>query len=68
MNIGLCALVYILEILKLVSFVVLTLTTCNVDCRSTSFQGRILKDNLDSQVVDALKDLKRKLLDSSGSN
>ncbi|XP_009350133.2 uncharacterized protein YacP isoform X1 [Pyrus x bretschneideri] len=29
--------------------------------RSTSFQGRLLKHNLDSEVVDALKDLRRKL-------
>ncbi|KAL5854049.1 hypothetical protein ACOSQ4_003851 [Xanthoceras sorbifolium] len=29
--------------------------------RSTSFQGRLLKHNLDSEVVDALKDLKNKL-------
>ncbi|KAL5555360.1 hypothetical protein UlMin_037596 [Ulmus minor] len=29
--------------------------------RSTSFQGRLLKHNLDSEVVDALKDLRKKL-------
>ncbi|KAL6180733.1 hypothetical protein ACLB2K_047393 [Fragaria x ananassa] len=29
--------------------------------RSTSFQGRLLKHNLDSEVVDALKDLRTKL-------
>lgn len=29
--------------------------------RSTSFQGRLLKHNLDSEVVDALKDLRDKL-------
>lgn len=29
--------------------------------RSTSFQGRLLKHNLDSEVVDALRDLKRQL-------
>ncbi|KAK7855888.1 uncharacterized protein CFP56_025988 [Quercus suber] len=29
--------------------------------RSTSFQGKLLKHNLDSEVVDALKDLRRKL-------
>ncbi|KAJ7967910.1 YacP-like NYN domain protein [Quillaja saponaria] len=29
--------------------------------RSTSFQGRLLKHNLDSEVVDALKDLRQKL-------
>ncbi|PON53698.1 yacP-like NYN domain protein [Parasponia andersonii] len=29
--------------------------------RSTSFQGRLLKHNLDSDVVDALKDLRKKL-------
>ncbi|TXG53547.1 hypothetical protein EZV62_018803 [Acer yangbiense] len=29
--------------------------------RSTSFQGRLLKHNLDSEVVDALKDLRNKL-------
>lgn len=29
--------------------------------RSTSFQGRLLKHNLDSEVVDALRDLKTQL-------
>lgn len=29
--------------------------------RSTSFQGRLLKHNLDAEVVDALKDLRQKL-------
>lgn len=29
--------------------------------RSSSFQGKLLKHNLDSEVVDALKDLRRKL-------
>ncbi|WCJ41966.1 hypothetical protein M5689_022800 [Euphorbia peplus] len=29
--------------------------------RSTSFQGRLLKHNLDSEVVDALKDMRNKL-------
>ncbi|XP_050377247.1 uncharacterized protein LOC126794540 [Argentina anserina] len=29
--------------------------------RSTSFQGRLLKHNLDSEIVDALKDLRSKL-------
>ncbi|XWS20657.1 hypothetical protein CRYUN_Cryun31cG0122100 [Craigia yunnanensis] len=29
--------------------------------RSTSFQGKLLKHNLDSEVVDALKDLRRQL-------
>lgn len=29
--------------------------------RSTSMQGKLLKHNLDSQVVDALKDLRNKL-------
>ncbi|KAG4931855.1 hypothetical protein AAZX31_17G002800 [Glycine max] len=29
--------------------------------RSTSFQGRLLKHNLDAEVVDALKDLRLKL-------
>ncbi|KAK4740955.1 hypothetical protein SAY87_024543 [Trapa incisa] len=29
--------------------------------RSSSFRGKILKDNLDSEVVDALKDLRNKL-------
>lgn len=35
-----------------------------VDCyflRSSSFRGKLLKDNLDSEVVDALKDLRNKL-------
>lgn len=31
------------------------------ETRSTSFQGRLLKHNLDSEVVDALKDLRDKL-------
>ncbi|ESR44619.1 hypothetical protein CICLE_v10003790mg [Citrus x clementina] len=29
--------------------------------KSHSFQGRLLKHNLDSEVVDALKDLRNKL-------
>lgn len=29
--------------------------------RSTSMQGKLLKHNLDTEVVDALKDLKMKL-------
>ena len=29
--------------------------------RSNSFQGRLLKHNLDAEVVDALKDLRQKL-------
>ncbi|GLT90690.1 hypothetical protein SLE2022_086110 [Rubroshorea leprosula] len=32
--------------------------------RSSSFQGRLLKHNLDSEVVDALKDLRKKLLEN----
>ncbi|GAV77363.1 NYN_YacP domain-containing protein [Cephalotus follicularis] len=32
--------------------------------RSTSFQGKLLKHNLDSEVVDALKDLRNKLLEN----
>ncbi|XP_028805022.1 uncharacterized protein LOC114759946 [Neltuma alba] len=31
------------------------------ETRSTSFQGRLLKHNLDAEVVDALKDLRQKL-------
>ncbi|KAI9121725.1 hypothetical protein K1719_007115 [Acacia pycnantha] len=31
------------------------------ETRSTSFQGRLLKHNLDAEVVDALKDLRHKL-------
>lgn len=31
------------------------------DHRSNSFQGRLLKHNLDSEVVDALKDLRKQL-------
>ncbi|XP_010425017.1 PREDICTED: uncharacterized protein LOC104710158 isoform X2 [Camelina sativa] len=34
------------------------------ETRSTSFQGRLLKHNLDSEVVDALKDLRDKLSDN----
>lgn len=29
--------------------------------RSTSMQGKLLKHNLDAEVVDALKDLRKKL-------
>ena len=32
--------------------------------RPTSFQGRLLKHNLDSEVVDALKDLRNKLAEN----
>ncbi|OMO65619.1 hypothetical protein COLO4_31098 [Corchorus olitorius] len=32
--------------------------------RSSSFQGRLLKHNLDSEVVDALKDLRRQLAEN----
>ncbi|GMH06920.1 hypothetical protein Nepgr_008760 [Nepenthes gracilis] len=32
--------------------------------RSTSMQGKLLRHNLDSEVVDALKDLRKKLSES----
>ncbi|XP_022136583.1 uncharacterized protein LOC111008254 isoform X2 [Momordica charantia] len=35
--------------------------------RSTSFQGKLLKHNLDSEVVNALNDLKRKLTENESS-
>ncbi|XP_010554341.1 PREDICTED: uncharacterized protein LOC104824095 [Tarenaya hassleriana] len=37
------------------------------ETRSTSFQGRLLKHNLDSEVVDALKDLRDKLSDNESN-
>ncbi|XP_044462324.1 uncharacterized protein YacP isoform X3 [Mangifera indica] len=36
--------------------------------RSTSFQGRLLKHNLDSEVVDALKDLRNKLSENESKS
>lgn len=35
--------------------------------RSTSVQGKLLKHNLDSQVVDALKDLRKKLSENEST-
>ncbi|CAK7357234.1 unnamed protein product [Dovyalis caffra] len=36
--------------------------------RPTSFQGRLLKHNLDSEVVDALKDLRKKLAENESKS
>lgn len=36
--------------------------------RSTSMQGKLLKHNLDSEVVDALKDLRDKLSENASSS
>ncbi|XP_057987661.1 uncharacterized protein LOC110655183 isoform X5 [Hevea brasiliensis] len=36
--------------------------------RPSSFQGRLLKHNLDSEVVDALKDLRNKLAENESKN
>ncbi|KAJ6706482.1 YACP-LIKE NYN DOMAIN PROTEIN [Salix purpurea] len=38
------------------------------ELRPTSFQGRLLKHNLDSEVVDALKDLRNKLAENESKS
>ncbi|XP_034891238.1 uncharacterized protein [Populus alba] len=38
------------------------------ELRPTSFQGRLLKHNLDSEVVDALKDLRKKLAENESKS